>query len=97
MTGNVKESIIPYVLASMKQIKIIDRFHTDSVHTNDLTLDWKQNLDKLKNYADNYLKTNSNREEILHENNLDQSGLSRPEVESLMANVKSFSYLDYLF
>ena len=95
LTGNIKESLIPYVKSSMNQIKIIDK-----TKNSNLALEKNQelikNINKLKQYSINYrnfhkfvTESTTNREntDIKETSNDPLENLSQPEVESLMPKV----------
>jgi len=85
MTGNIKESLIPYILANMKQLNIIDKIKKESLKTkpND---ELQENLHKLRRYVTNYLNVNSKINISDQCDDVDES-LAQPEVENLMPNV----------
>ncbi len=95
LTGNIKESLIPYVKSSMNQIKIIDK-----TKNSNLALEKNQelikNINKLKQYSINYRNfhkfvtestTNKENTDIKETSNDPLENLSQPEVESLMPKV----------
>ncbi len=109
MTGNIKESIIPYIITSLQQLKIIDKSKKKTLQSepNQILI---QNLTKLQRYAKNYSKKedlllkNSNNEESNDSNeqddlNNDDIGPSKdiyqPELESLMPSYPD-TFGDYL-
>jgi hypothetical protein len=94
--GNIKESLVPYIQSSLKQLKIIDKTKNSNLET-EKNQDIIKNLDRLKSYAKNYNAFNkfineSDEEEIKKtDKNETDSGdsqeISQPEVESLMPKV----------
>jgi hypothetical protein len=84
MTGNIKESLIPYILANMKQLKIIDKINKESLKKKP-NEELQENLFKLRRYAANYLNLNSKIH--MSDQHDDEEPLDQPEVENLMPNV----------
>jgi len=105
LTGNLKESIIPYIQANVKQMKIIDRLNKEKNSSSlEINKNWSQVLEKLQHYASSYLRTKVN---LLDEDKTvdvefikvacdePDETLSQPEVESLMASHPD-TFDDYL-
>lgn len=89
MTGNLKESLIPYIVASLKQIKKINKAKKESQRV-EPSNGVKANVEKLQIYAINYLKINNSN---IQEEKTDKTSLEdvdQPEVESLMPSVSNF-------
>jgi hypothetical protein len=59
-TGNLKESIIPYVLSNANQLKRIDKSEAEQSQSEYDTA--AQNIEKLKRYSENFFKQNQNME-----------------------------------
>ena len=94
--GNIKESLIPYIQSSLKQLKIIDKTKNSNLET-EKNQDIIQNLNRLISYAKNYNAFNkfineSDEEDIKktdknETDSNDTQDISQPEVESLMPKV----------
>lgn len=94
MTGNIKESIIPYIQANAKQMKIIDKSKKEQLIESNLNKEWKQVLEKLQHYATSFMSNKVNLSQGDKDVNVEfnkfdfgveeQDGLMQPEVESLM-------------
>jgi hypothetical protein len=88
LTGNLKESVIPYMRSSLKQIKIIDKAKKEAEREAPNS-EVKSNVEKLQRYAMNYLK-NANIQLDSMEPLSDSDDVDQPEVESLMPTVRIF-------
>ncbi len=104
LTGNFKESIIPYIRANIKQIKIISKVKNENIDASlEINKNWNQILEKLQHYADSYLNTQLNLlkddktvdVEFIKTSYHSDQGMTQPEVESLMAP-HSDTFDDYL-
>ena len=104
LTGNIKESIIPYIQANLKQMKIIDRVNKEKTSSSsDINKDWSRVLEKLQHYASSFLNTkvsllDEDRTvdvEFIKASDEPEEGLSQPAVESLMASHPD-TFDDYL-
>ncbi len=92
LTGNFKESILPYILANMKQIKIINKSKKDDLNT-ERDQELLRNIDQLQTYASAYVKKVTSESDSLKNSSLDENfdnncdEISQPEVESIMPSV----------
>lgn len=100
LTGNLKESIIPYIRANMNQMKIIDKSKKDKMNPTEEE-NWKQVLNKLKHYSTSYAQTQMNlgnepsNIELNKQEVESTDGISQPEIESIMATYPD-TFDDYL-
>ena len=107
LTGNIKESLIPYINISWKQIKIIDKTKNSNLAL-EKNQDLIKNLAKLRQYSINYRnfkqghKTFTSQENKSKESSLENlssenslENISQPEVESLMPEYPD-TFDDYL-
>lgn len=98
MTGNLKESIIPYIKLNKDQMKIMDKANkekSDSTHEFK-DIDFRNMLEKLQHYATSYIhaKIDLNEENLNVNVEFDKKfkessssgaeGFSQPEIESTM-------------
>lgn len=90
LTGNIKESLLPYVFASMRQIKIINKSKRDS-QTSEPNQELIQQLERLQAYASNFVKSRQIKmmkpEKVDSEESnvpVDQESINQPELESIM-------------
>ena len=105
MTGNIKESLIPYIKENMKQLKLIDKSKKQDL-TSEPNKDIISDLKRLQLYANNYInkwhnlvhggvnenesRSNTNESENAANTDEDESqSLSQAEVESLMPSVNT--------
>lgn len=107
LTGNIKESIIPYIWANMRQMKIIDRSIKEKQFSSEMNKDWTLIVEKLQHYAESYIQTQINlndkdidiqvefNNDLKDENTKNNDEVSRPEVESLMS-IYPDTFDDYL-
>ena len=100
LTGNIKESVLPYIIASLQQIKLIGKTQKQT-HWSEANQDLIRKATALQRYAQNYLKMTDktrkrfeptiNEETIGDENDegsaVDSKEIGQPEVESLMPTV----------
>lgn len=106
-TGNIKESIIPYIQSNMKQMSMIDKTKKEKLNSSEMNKDFMKILEKLQHYANSYLQSeirlNDPSTDVNVEfnkfntecNNSEQDDLSQPEVESLMSAYPD-TFDDYL-
>lgn len=95
LTGNLKESIIPYIRANIKQIKIIDKSHKFN-YESEPNQELIKSVDQLQRYATNFLNLkdeSSSTDKQENQEKTTEENLYQPEVESLMPVVSSNSNL----
>lgn len=104
LTGNIKESIIPYIRANMNQMKIIDKSKMEKMNNSEANpkgQNWKQILEKLRHYSTSYAKSQVSVEhglsnaEFIETESTEKDGISQPEIESIMATYPD-TFDDYL-
>ena len=94
LTGNIKESVLPYIIASLQQIKLIGKTQKQT-HWSEANQDLVKKVSALQRYAQNYAKmtaTTGHRletpvDESSEESSIDDKEIGQPEVESLMPTV----------
>ena len=106
LTGNFKESIIPYIKENMKQERLIDKSKKEDLNS-EPNKEILNDLERLQLYSKNFSKntkeTNNNNieeDERSNQSNTDETqSVTQAEVESLMPNViylkKFFLFIYY--